>query len=114
MVNVPSSDRVHVISAWIVPKEKTLNKINSMCFFIMEINEIGRRPSEILVLSLEDGQATFTTDKYDGKAHALNGHGTFRLLVLVVLKIGRLQGEENKSKSSMLYLCRESVVAHPS
>ena len=58
--------------------------------------------------TLGHGQATFTTDKYDGKAHALNGHGTFRLLVLVVLKIGRLQGEENKSKSSMLYYIREN------
>ena len=67
MVNVPSSDRVHVISAWIVPKEKTLNKINSMCFFIMEINEIGRRPSEILVLHLRSRPSNLLADKLTEK-----------------------------------------------
>ena len=56
---------------------------------------IGRRPSEILVLT--SGTAKHrTTDKYYRKAHALNGHETFRLLVLVVLKLA-VSKLENKS-----------------
>ena len=35
MVNIPSSDRVHVISAWIVLKEITLRKISVNNFFMI-------------------------------------------------------------------------------
>ena len=41
MVNVPSSDKVHVISAWIVPIEKTQRIISVKTFFIVEKNKKG-------------------------------------------------------------------------
>ena len=107
MVKVPSSDRVHVISAWIVPKEKTLNKINSMCFFIMEINEIGRRPSEILVLHFRlrpRNLHNWQVRKSPCPKRTRNSSLTCsRCWKLVVFKVKR-----TKAKSSMYYLCREN------
>jgi hypothetical protein len=49
MVNVPSPDKVHVISAWIALKEIT-QRNKSIIFFIVGKNKKGRRLSEILVL----------------------------------------------------------------
>ena len=86
MVKVPSSDRVHVISAWIVPKEKTLNKINI----------------------LGHGQATLTTDKYTEKPMPKMDTELFTYLFSLYLKIGRIQDMENKSKSSM-YIIFERI-----
>ena len=84
MVNVPSLDKDHVISAWIVPTENTQRIISVKNFFMFRQNKKGADLPKSSSHILGHGQATFTTDKYDGKAHALNGHGTFRLLVLVV------------------------------
>ena len=42
-------------------------------------------------------QATFTHGQDTAKSTSYTGHGTFRILVLMCLKIGRIQSEENKS-----------------
>lgn len=70
MVNVPSLDRFHVISAWIALKAIMLNKISIKNFFIVGINEIGRRPSEILVLFTGIAKHLVCRQAYE-KAHAL-------------------------------------------
>ena len=79
-----SSDKVHVISAWIAPSENIQREIINKIFFHDSKRNKGADLPKSSSYPLGHGQATFTTDKYDGKAHALNGHGTFRLPVLVV------------------------------
>ena len=65
MVNVPSSDKVHVIAAWIALKDKTQSN-KSNIFFIVGKNKKGRRLSEILVLSKGTAKHR-ATDKFTEK-----------------------------------------------
>ena len=83
MVNIPSVDKLHVISAWIVAKEKMLRKMSNRDFFInFENKKKGRRLSDSLVPSKGIAKHR-VTDKFTEKPMPHTGHGTFRSLVLV-------------------------------
>jgi hypothetical protein len=47
--------------------------------------------------TLGHDQETFTHGQDTAKSTSHTGHETFRILVLMCLKIGRIQSEENKS-----------------
>lgn len=116
MVNVPSPDKVHVISAWIVAKEKMLRKMSNRDFFInFENKKLGRRLSDSLVPYLRLRPSNLHNRQVYGKVHALHGHGTLRSLVLVVFENWPYSRYGEQEQIALcIFMLRKSVVAHPS
>ena len=65
MVNVPSSDKDHVISAWIVPTENTQRIISVKNFFMFRQNKKGADLPIVSSLSLVSPN-TINADKLYG------------------------------------------------
>ena len=67
-----------------------------------------------IISSLSSGIAKHLSRRQDTiKVHVLNGHGTFRILVLAC-EIGDFELRRTRAKSSMLYfMSRKTVVAQP-
>ena len=65
MVNVPFSDRVHVISAWIVAKENTQRRISDRIFFMIIEKKGADFP--ISLVPFPGSAKNRTTDKFTEK-----------------------------------------------
>lgn len=115
MVNVPSSENSHVIAACAETNANTLRKTSKIFFMFGNKTKNRAQTFRNPRPSIWYRQTPSTQTSIYGKVHVLyrtwnSSHTCSRMLKLAI------SIEENKSKqlNVILYMSRESVVAHPS
>ena len=115
MVNVPSPDKVHVISAWVVAKLKMLRIMSNKDFFInLKAKNKGADFPIVSSSSLGYAQATFTTDKHTEKSMPYTDTELFARLFSSFENWAYSRKREQEQIALCIFMSRESVVAHPS